>query len=161
MAMALESRLRETLREDLGGTYNVSVSAGYGKIPIERYTVSISFGSDPQRTNDLVTRVFQEIAAFKQQGPSASAVSDARETFLRDYETSSHENGFFLREIAARYEYGEGLKDLFGLADFYRKIDAATIQDAARQYLDTSQFVQVKLFPALTGTAATGANGAH
>jgi hypothetical protein len=80
-----------------------------------------------------------------------------RETFLRDYETSARENGFFLREIAARYEYGEGLKDLFGLADFYKKIDAATIQDAARQYLDTSNFVQVKLFPALTGAPATPA----
>lgn len=157
MAMALESRLRETLREDLGGTYNVSVSAGYGKIPIERYTVSIAFGSSPDRTNALVTRVFQEIEALKTNGPSASAVTDVRETFLRDYETSARENGFFLREIAARYEYGEGLKDLFGLADFYKKIDAATIQDAARQYLDTSNFVQVKLFPALTGAPATPA----
>ena len=33
MADVLEIRLRESLREDLGGTYSVSASAGYSKIP--------------------------------------------------------------------------------------------------------------------------------
>ena len=38
MAQVLEMRLRESLREDLGGTYSVSASAGYSKIPREEYT---------------------------------------------------------------------------------------------------------------------------
>ena len=41
MAQVLETRLRETMREDLGGTYSVSVSPSYTKIP-RRNTVSTS-----------------------------------------------------------------------------------------------------------------------
>ena len=37
MATFLETRLREVLREELGGTYSVNVGAGYVDRPIEQY----------------------------------------------------------------------------------------------------------------------------
>ena len=39
MAMVLETRLREILREDLGGTYSVGASASYSKLPDPEYRV--------------------------------------------------------------------------------------------------------------------------
>ena len=49
-----------------------------------------------------------------------------------------------------RYEYGEDLGSLFNMSDFYNKIDAATIRDAARLYLKNDNFVKVTLFPEKT-----------
>ena len=31
--------------------------------------------------------------------------------------------------------------------EFYKKLDAATVKDAAKQYLNTQSFVKVTLFP--------------
>ena len=33
------------------------------------------------------------------------------------------------------------------IPDFYKKIDKAMIQDAAKKYLDTKRYVEVMLFP--------------
>ena len=87
MAQALEIRLRESLREDLGGTYSVSASAGYSKIPREEYTINIAFGCSPDRTEELVKGVFKEIEQLKTNGPSDKQVSDVKETFLRTRKT--------------------------------------------------------------------------
>ena len=147
MAQALEIRLRESLREDLGGTYSVSASAGYSKIPREEYTIGIAFGCSPDRTEELVKGVFKEIEQLKASGPTDKQVSDVKETFLRDQETNMKQNGYLLGQIANRYQLSEDLTSLFNMADLYNKIDAATIKEAARLYLKSDNFVKVTLFP--------------
>ena len=57
------------------------------------------------------------------------------------------QNGYLLSQIALRYEYTEDLDSLFNLADWYNKIDAAMIRDAAKRYLNNENFVKVTLFP--------------
>ena len=49
MAEMLTTRLRERLREQLGGTYSVGASARASLLPDTEYRISIGFGSDPAR----------------------------------------------------------------------------------------------------------------
>jgi zinc protease len=147
MADVLQIRLRESLREELGGTYSVSASAGYTKYPREEYSLSIDFGSSPDRTEELVKGVFREIELLKTKGPTDKQVADVRELLLRDLETSSKQNGFLLVNIASRYQTSEDVATLFRLEDYYKNLTAATIQAAARTYLDTNNYVKVTLFP--------------
>jgi zinc protease len=69
LADALEIRLREVLREDLGGTYNVQVGGSVSRRPEDRYTLDIRFGAAPERLDELVGVVFDEIERFKAEGP--------------------------------------------------------------------------------------------
>ncbi len=149
VASILETRLRETLREELGGTYSVSVSAGYNKFPREDYALTVDFGSNPDRTEELVKRVFAEVEAFKASGPTDKQVADAIEGFVRDYETSITSNNYLLAQIAQKYENGEAneVHVLFDLPAWYRKLTAPALQAAARQYLNTNRYVKVTLFP--------------
>jgi predicted Zn-dependent peptidase len=73
-----------------------------------------------------------------------------KETFLRDQETNMKQNGYLLGQLALRYEYTEDLTSLFNLADYYRKIDATTVKDAAQKYLNNSNMVKLTLFPEKT-----------
>jgi len=150
MADVLEVRLRELIREDLGGTYSVSADANYSKYPRAEYVVQIGFGSNPDRTEDLLKAVLKEIEAFKANGPTPKQVADVTETFLRDQETNMKQNGYLLGQVALRYEYNEDLTSLFNMADYYRKIDAASIKSAAQKYLNTANMVKVTLFPEKT-----------
>jgi zinc protease len=147
MADVLQTRLRETLREELGGTYSVSVGASYDKIPREEYSVTIQFGSAPDRTEALVTRVFDEIAKLKADGPTDKQVSDVREQLLRVYETSMRQNGYLMSQIAFKYELGEPPATILEPPQHYRALTPAIVQAAAKEYLNTSRYVKVTLFP--------------
>jgi Predicted Zn-dependent peptidases len=154
MAQVLEIRLRESLREDLGGTYSVSASAGYSKRPREEYSITIAFGCSPDRTEELIKTVYKEIDQLKANGPTEKQVADVKETFLRDQETNMKQNGYLLAQLAARYQYSEDVTSLFNMADYYNKIDVATVRDAARLYLKPDNVVKVTLFPEKAATPA-------
>ena len=61
----LQNRLRDAVREQLGGTYNVGVRSSLSFVPVENAAIIIEFGSDPQRADELAQRIFAEIAALK------------------------------------------------------------------------------------------------
>jgi zinc protease len=143
----LQNRLRDTLREDLGGTYGVSVGPSYMRIPRQEYEVELQFGSSPTRVDELVKVVLDQIAKLQAEGPTPKELADVKETMLRDLETQDESNSFLLTNIAARYESGEDLSTLFNLADYYNKLTAGMIQDAAKAYLNTKNYVNVELFP--------------
>ena len=147
MADVLETRLREVLREDLGGTYSVSASASYSRIPVPEYSLSIEFGANPDRTEALIKTVFEQLELLKTQGPTEQQVRDVRERLLRDFETNMKQNGYILSQLVPRYQYGEDLKTFLGIPELYKQLDAAAIQAAAKLYLNPKTYVQVTLFP--------------
>jgi zinc protease len=147
MAMVLQTRLRNVLREDLGGTYSVSVGASYSRIPEPDYRVTIGFGSDPQRTDALQDRVLAEIEAFKKDGPSERDVNDTREALLREFESGTMQNGYLLTQITGRYQSGESVEQFFAIADTYRSLTGSDIHEAARTYLNAGSYVLVTLMP--------------
>src|SRR6266404_3767849 len=147
MSEVLENRLREAIREELGGTYSITANAGYQKNPNSEYTIAIEFGCAPERTDDLIKRVFQEIEQFKTAGPTDKQVNDEKEALLRDFETNSKQNGFLLAQLMSRYQSGEDPAAVWGVPDYYKKLDSAMIKEAARTYLNAGNYVKVTLFP--------------
>jgi len=147
MAMVLEGRLRNALREELGGTYSVGVSPSYSKIPKPEYQFSIAFGSDPARTDALVARVFDEIAKLKNEGPTPQDLNDTKTTLVREFEAGTTQNGYLLTQIAARYQFQESVESFFAIGDSYKSLTAEDIQNAAKTYLNTNSYVKVTLFP--------------
>src|SRR5688572_4424741 len=147
MTEILEMRLLQELREELGGTYGVSVNDGHSKYPRQEYSISIQFGSAPDRTEDLIKRVFEEIEKLKKDGPTEKELTDQKEKLLREFETSSKQNRYLLNQIALRFYHGEDPAGIWLLPEFYKKLDAAAIKEAAKSYLNTSSYVKVSLFP--------------
>jgi len=147
LTMVLETKLRETLREDLSGTYGVSVSAGYTKVPIKMYNLSIGFGCNPERAEELVKVIFREIGDLRDKGPTEKQVNDVKEGLLRDYETNAKQNSYLLTQIYIRYQVSEDMKDFYAVPEYYSKLTPAAIQEAARAYLNNENYVQVVLFP--------------
>lgn len=147
MSEILQTRLREVIREELGGTYGVGVGFGYQKHPKSEYSITIQFGSAPERTDELIKRVFEEIQKFKKDGPTEKQLNDEKEALIRQFETNSTQNGYLLNQIQLRFYHGEDPGGIWMVPDFYRKLDAATVQEAAKLYLNTESFVKVTLFP--------------
>jgi zinc protease len=156
MGQVLQGRLREVLREDLGGTYNVGVSTSYSKVPREQYSVSIDFGCDPKRTDDLVKAVFAQIDGLKTTGPDAMEMRDVKTGLEREFETNIKDNGYLLSQIAYKYEFGEDVAGIWDLPQYYQQLTPDMVLQAARTYLNTNNYAEITLFPEKTAGGGSG-----
>jgi zinc protease len=149
MTRVLESRLFESIRQELGGTYSITVDPEVGKFPRPQYVIRIDWTCDPAQKDALVRRVFEEIASLKARPLSATQVSFLQENLLRDFERTSQDNGYLLNEIARRYENGDTANPaaIFNLPDRIKMLTAGELYDAAQTYLDTDRYVKVSLMP--------------
>jgi zinc protease len=147
MGLLLQSRLFDSIRQELGGTYSITASPGASKVPRPEYTVRIEWTCDPARTATLVQRVFEEIEALKSSYISREQMGRIRQGLLREYELDSQDNGYFLNEIARRYADGD-VSNASPLPDQIGALTGPAIQQAAQTYLNTSNYVKVTLMPA-------------
>jgi zinc protease len=84
----LQIRLRETMREDLGGTYSAGAGVSLERWPEGRFTTTVQFGSDPARADTLATVALDVLRKFAADGPSADELAKVRENLLRTRETA-------------------------------------------------------------------------
>ncbi len=147
MADTLAGNLQRVLREDLGGTYGVSVVPDFTKQPVEEYSVSIMFACDPARASDLVKALFAVVDDFKTRGPSAGQVADAQAALRRDLEIDSRQNSSILNTLAFAYQYDEPVPDVMTLRGLYDQLSVPLLRDAANTYLNVKRYVKVVLMP--------------
>ena len=149
MTRVLESRLFDTIRQELGGTYSITADPDIEKFPRPQYVVRIDWTCDPAQTDALVRRVFDEIASLKARPLSAMQMALIHENLLREFERNSQDNGYFLNEIARRYKNGDtaNLAAIANVPDRIKMLTAAEVYEAAQTYLDTDRYVKVILMP--------------
>lgn len=151
LAATLEIRLREILREDLGGTYNVSVSGQASAEPYPEYTVAIGFGSAPERVSELVDAVSREIVRMQEEGPFVEDLVKVKEAHRRSRELGQRQNAYWVGQLVAwsRYDLDPGR---ITSASLLEEISPEDVQEAARTFLRMDNVVVVTLLPE---TAAT------
>ena len=146
MAMVLQGRLFETIRQQLGGTYSIEVEPLTQKFPRPEYSVRISWACDPARVETLVQRVFDEIAFVKRTPLQTERI---RAALRRDYDEDSQNNGYLLNQIVRRYEDRDaaGVGNVFSVPDQIAALTGPAVQQAAQTYLNTDNYVRVTLMP--------------
>src|SRR5262249_32070978 len=106
--LLLQSRLFDTIRQDLGGTYSITSNLGTQKFPRPQYAVRIEWTCDPAQADALVRRVWQEIEYVRDLRLSSQQLELVRESLLRDFERDSQDNGYLLNAIVRDYEEDSG-----------------------------------------------------
>jgi len=147
LTMVLEGQLGLVLREEQSGTYGVQVTSDVQRLPKPEYQIAIDFSCAPERTEELVKTTFAEIARLRFDGPTSKHVADIREAMLRQWETDSQENAYLLDKISDGLEFGDDIAGYLQAPGLFRSLSPQTVVDAARQYLDTTRYVRVTLFP--------------
>src|SRR5205814_2022266 len=103
VTMLLQSRLFDTIRQELGGTYSITANLQTQKLPHPQYGVRIEWTCDPAMADSLVQQVWQEIAFVRNLRLGEQQMALIRETLLRDFERDSQDNGYLLNNLARDY----------------------------------------------------------
>ena len=148
MRELLNIRLREVLREDKSGTYGAGVGANCSHIPYSNYRVTVSFGSAPERTEELTKEVFSVIENIKKGEVSDSNMTKIRELTIRGHETALKQNNRWLDAMMDADEDGRDQRDFLRSPERMLKVTKEQIRDAARLYLNRDRYARFTLLPA-------------
>jgi len=147
--LALDTRLNTRVREELGATYGVNVSPGSLWRPEGEYRLSIFFGSDPERVDEVIETIFEVISDFRTNGPTEAELADAREAILRQFETDFRENATWLSQLVVDYQRGveqpgSAVETFDGAV---RGLTVSYLRTMAERMLDPANYVRVTLLP--------------
>ena len=150
----VQTRLNETLREKLGGTYSPGVGGGCNREPRQEYTVQVVFGSSPENVEPLYKATLQLIDSLKASPVSQADVEKVKEEILRSHEVSVKTNSYWASNILARDAAGEDITTLGSAYDeLVKSLTPAMLQQAAKQYFNTANYARFVLLPETTAGA--------
>ncbi len=143
LSQLLTMEYTETVREQEGASYGVSVSGDIKRYPTPQGSVQIVFDTDPDRRAKMAQLIDKGINDFIANGPKAENLSKVKEYMLKNYESSQKENGFWMN--ALYNYYWEGTDNATGLDKLINSITAADLQKFAKQFFAQKNRIEVSM----------------
>ena len=146
-ASLLSIRLRDILREELGGTYGVSVAYD-NSLPLPGYgSMTVQFGSDPANIEKLTGEVLKEVERLKAQGPSAEDVARVQELERRDLESATKQNAYWLGSLQTVHMLGWDPAGINRREERIQKLTPQVLHETFKKYFPADRYTVVTLRP--------------
>ena len=143
----VENKLRDILREQLGGTYSVSVGysdtspqAGYG-------TTTVQFGSSPENVEKLNAAVMTEVDRLRREGPTAADLQIVKEADKNDLVQALRQNPYWLNALQSSHILGRDAKTIPRRSERTDALTVENVHEAMRKYLPADRYTVVTLMP--------------
>jgi zinc protease len=143
----LTIKCRESMREDQGGVYGVSINGSASKLPTPKYSITSTWGCNPDNIEKLAQTLLEEMNKIRENGPTETDLNKVKETMIRERETQVKENSFWLAYLQNHYLYGNRILTLEEYKDLVNSFTIKDIKAVAKKYLDTENYVRVALTP--------------
>lgn len=144
----LSTRLLEVIREDKSSVYYIGANPSAEKYPDQEYAITIYYGADPAKLDELKEAVFAQIKDYIAKGPTAEELQKATEKLLREHETNLRENKYWLSILSNTYYSGD--EDFSHFGEFESTVNSFTvgdIQEAFKKWFDFENYYGVALKP--------------
>jgi len=144
----LTTRLLDIIREDKSSVYSIGAYPSSTKYPDEEYTITVAYGTSPQKLEELKKEVFSIISEYQKNGPTADELATAQEKMLRERETALRENGFWMGILSNTYYIKNGDFSEFGNYDnTVKSLSVDSTKKAFNQLFDFKNYISVALAP--------------
>lgn len=143
----LDLRLREVVREEKGGTYNVNVSASMELYPQRSFMVEILFGCQPGREQELTDAIIDEVENLRKNLVDQSYITKLQESYRRSKETALKTNSYWVT-MAGRAALNDFPTTIIADTDTIpNMVTPQAMRQLAQRYLDPNNYVLVFLEP--------------
>ncbi|MBF4517860.1 insulinase family protein [Flavobacterium sp. ANB] len=143
----LSKRFLQTIREEEGGSYGVTVAGNLPLIPKPTFDLALSFDCNPEKQEKLMQIVWKEINDLKSKPVNINDLEDIKKALVKNREESMKTNSFWSGIL-----YNISMNNMPFMQDsdyksLIAKIDQKTIQQLSKQILDSSNSVEVIMSP--------------
>jgi zinc protease len=144
----LSTRLLEVIREDKSSVYSIGAYPSSTKFPEEEYTITVAYGTSPQKLDELKKAVFDIISEYKNNGPTTEEVAKAQEKMLREREVALRENGFWMGILSNIYYIKNGdFSEFGGYENLVKNLTTESTKKAFNDWFDFKNYISVALAP--------------
>ncbi|HTE53738.1 MAG TPA: insulinase family protein [Kofleriaceae bacterium] len=141
LAQVLRIRLREELREEMGGVYGVAVDGDLRRDPRPELELSIEFGCAPENVASLVARARAVLDAVRREGPPAAAIEKVVAAQRRGRETDLKDNEFWVGVLTSYYRFGWDPRLILDYDRLIARVNPKTLQETARRALGGNELL--------------------
>src|SRR6185295_15050358 len=127
--------------------YSVRAVATGDRETTKLSTVSINFGSAPERADELTKAIFDDIKELQDKGPTAADIEKVQEAQRRARELAMRQNAFWGTSLSSSYQSGDDPRDVLKYNQMVAGLTPEKIRDLARAALKTDNYVRVTLLP--------------
>jgi zinc protease len=147
MVELMSIRLREVIREDMGGVYGIGARPRIEKYPVPEYAVYVSFGTGPEKVKDLIAAAKGVIEELKAGKFDEVNVGKVKEIMTRENEVSLKDNRYWLNAMYSYQMNGEDMNYILENNKMVEKINKDYIVATAKKYLNMDSFKEFVLNP--------------
>jgi len=147
MKQVLDIALRENVREEAGGSYDIGVDALLNRYPDEEFYVYVGFGCAPDKVEALTDLVFEQIRKLQEQGPPRKDVDKVVEILRREHEQNLKTNDYWLGILQLAYINDLDPRVLLDFDSRLASITVGNLRKMAVETLDPENYVRVVLTP--------------
>ena len=137
----LDYRYTEEIRENSGAAYSVGVYGGISALPEPEAMLQIYFDTDPERIDEVMSIVNDEINKLVKDGPIEADIEKAKEYMEKQYGEDIKNNSHWLMAL-----YDEDFHGYDGDTNYIetlRSIKASEIQKLAKKLLSGKDMKEV------------------
>ncbi|PQA58507.1 M16 family metallopeptidase [Siphonobacter curvatus] len=127
----LNIKLIDEIREKESGVYYIYAQASAEKLPKPRYSLSIGYGTNPGRIDELATKTLAILEDMKKNGPSQTDLDKYKIETKRQLEVQMKENRFWANSLSSSYQNGEDPKDVLKEMKLVDQVTVASVKAMA------------------------------
>jgi zinc protease len=139
----LQIAYTDSVREEKGGTYGVSVNFDLDKDDKPNTTLSIQYNADPTRYTELNPIIYKQLENIANYGPAASSMQKIKEYLLKQYDQMVITNDYW--DYIVWHELEDGVDFDKDYKKMVTETTAADVQQMARRILDAKRCIEVTM----------------
>jgi zinc protease len=148
LADVLQIRLEEKIREESSGSYSIGVSVSPSRYPAGEYCFFIHFYCDPERADELIKLIEQEIALLKEKGIDPRYVTDAATAQKVAWRDGLQDNAYWLRNIKMMMQYDLPMGTITTKDKvLYDTLTPQIVRDTAVKYMRNESLIKLIMYP--------------
>ncbi len=148
LGRVLSIKLREVMREDMGGVYGVGAGGGLSRSPRQERFFTISFGADPKRVDELIAAANAEVSKLIKDGFPKDYLDKVRKNYEREREIQLKSNPFWLSWLESSARFGDDPSLILDPAPMLARMTIDNVKASAKRYLDGGRLYQSIMIPA-------------
>ena len=143
LSRVLSIAYTESIREEKGGTYGVSVSYNLNKHTTPNSLIKISFRPDPSRYNELIPLIYKEIENIAQDGVKATSMDKVRSYLKKSYDQNIIDNGYWEYVIYNYLRYNIDYDTDF--ESVLNSVSSEDVQQTAKDMLSQHRRIEITM----------------
>ena len=143
LTRVLKIAYTDSVREEKGGTYGVTVAFDFDKDERPNATMKISYNADPDRYAELNPIIYQQLANIAKYGPVASSMEKVKQYLVKQYQQAETTNDYWSYVIWHELDDNADFDK-----DYCKMVEAMTarqVQQMAQRLIDAHRCIEVTM----------------